>query len=114
MTTKNSKPIPELGNCIMCEKPIMMHFKDNKDEQGKSELYDRAVVTVHIKCSSGRPFQEIIEQSMEMYDLVKYIHEQLSDKKEYRILALHEQNYYDEASKIIKAIKTKVEQKNKG
>lgn len=63
MTTHSTEPIKELGNCIVCGKPIMMHWKDKHKELGKSELTlsdDQYVV--HVRCAKGKSIDTIIAE----------------------------------------------------
>lgn len=114
---KKQEPVKQLGNCIVCGNPIMIHFRSEKDELGKSEMYnsDNQGHALHLKCAEGHPVTEvvaIVKQSLKMYELVTYIHQGLSDKKTYRSLAIHEQTYLEETTKILEAISPK--DKNEG
>jgi len=54
----------ELGNCLMCGKPILMLWNDEKETSGQSERYTNfgRKGSVHYSCNGGKSLYEINEE----------------------------------------------------
>jgi putative component of toxin-antitoxin plasmid stabilization module len=53
--------MPELGNCTICGKPILMLWKDAAEKNGHSQQYTQKKnsVVVHYVCAGGKSLQQI-------------------------------------------------------
>ena len=53
----------ELGNCLICGKPILMMWKDKKEKNGHSEWYNKTKEgTIHYACIGGKSLHQINDE----------------------------------------------------
>lgn len=53
----------ELGNCLICGKPILMLWKDKEEKNGQTETYtEKKNGAVHYACTGGKSLHQLNEE----------------------------------------------------
>lgn len=63
MKTHHTTIKKELGDCLICGKPILMLWRDAEEKNGQSERYtEKREGTIHYACGGGKSLHQLNEE----------------------------------------------------